>query len=44
MTHDDKRSETTIRISLSPYTMPSEITEFLESFDKHYNELIKLSE
>lgn len=44
MTHDDKRSETTIRISLSPYTLPSEITEFLESFDKHYNELIKLSE
>ncbi len=44
MTHDDKRSETTIRISISPYTMPSEITEFLESFDKHYNELIKLSE
>lgn len=44
MTHDDKRSETTIRISLSPYTMPSEITEFLESFDKHYNELKKLSE
>ena len=44
MTHDDKRSETTIRISISPYTMPSEITEFLESFDNHYNELIKLSE
>lgn len=44
MTHDDKRSETTIRISISPYTMSSEITEFLESFDKHYNELIKLSE
>lgn len=44
MTHDDRRSETTIRISISPYTMPSEITEFLESFDKHYNELIKLSE
>lgn len=44
MTHDDKRSETTIRISISPYTMPSEITVFLESFDKHYNELIKLSE
>ena len=42
MTHDDKRSETTIRISISPYTLPSEITEFLESFDKHYNELIKL--
>lgn len=42
MTHDDKRSETTIRVSISPYTLPSEITEFLESFDKHYNELIKL--
>lgn len=42
MTHDDKRSETTIRISISSYTLPSEITEFLESFDKHYNELIKL--
>ena len=42
MTHDDKRSETTIRISISPYTLPSEITEFLESFDKHYNELVSV--
>lgn len=39
---DQARSETTIRISLSYLTMPSEITEFLNSFDKHYQELIKL--
>ena len=42
MYKDDTRSETTIRISLSYMTMPSEITEFLNSFDKHYNELIGL--
>lgn len=42
MYDDQKRSETTIRISLSYLTMPSEITEFLNSFDKHYQELIKL--
>ena len=42
MYKDDVRSETTIRISLSYQTMPSEITEFLSSFDKHYQELISL--
>lgn len=42
MYKDDRRSETTIRISLSYQTMPSEITEFLNSFDKHYQELIGL--
>ena len=40
---NEDRSKTTIRISLSYLTLPSEITEFLESFDKHYNELSKLS-
>lgn len=37
---DERRSETTLRISLSYMTLPSEISEFLESFDKHYEELI----
>ncbi|MCH5167280.1 MAG: cysteine desulfurase [Erysipelotrichales bacterium] len=39
MYKDETRSKTTIRISLSHITLPSEISEFLESFDKHYNEL-----
>lgn len=39
---DDVRSKTTIRISLSYMTLPSEITEFLESFDKHYKSLSTL--
>ncbi len=39
---DYKRSETTIRISLSHMTLPSEVNEFLESFDKHYEKLSKL--
>ncbi len=42
MYKDELRSETTLRISLSYQTMPSEITEFLASFDKHYQELISL--
>lgn len=42
MYKDEVRASTTIRISLSSMTLPSEITEFLDSFDKHYNELIKL--
>lgn len=42
MYKDELRASTTIRISLSSMTLPSEITEFLDSFDKHYNELIKL--
>ena len=43
MYKDSKRAETTIRISISHMTMPSEITEFIESFDKHYNELHNLT-
>ncbi len=43
MYHDEKRSKTTIRISFSHLTLPSEITEFLQSFDKHYEELSKLN-
>jgi cysteine desulfurase len=39
---DEVRSETTIRISLSYQTLPSEINEFLTSFDKHYQELANL--
>lgn len=42
MFKDEERSKTTIRISLSYLTMPSEITEFLASFDKHYKELSNL--
>lgn len=42
MYNDEDRSKTTIRISLSYQTLPSEISEFLESFDKHYQELSKL--
>ena len=43
MYHDERRSKTTIRISFSHLTLPSEITEFLQSFDKHYEELSKLN-
>jgi cysteine desulfurase len=43
MYHDDRRSTTTIRISFSHLTLPSEISEFLASFDKHYEELSKLN-
>lgn len=42
MYNDPVRSNTTLRISLSYLTMPSEITAFLESFDKNYQELIKV--
>lgn len=42
MTNDEVRSKTTIRISLSYLTLPSEISTFLESFDKHYKELANL--
>lgn len=42
MYHDETRSATTIRISLSYMTLPSEISEFLDSFDKHYGELIDI--
>ena len=39
MYNDLKRSETTIRISLSYMTLPSEINDFLNSFDKNYEKL-----
>lgn len=42
MYHDEARAESTLRISFSYMTLPSEITEFLESFDKHYKSLSKL--
>lgn len=42
MYDDETRSRTTIRISLSYMTLPSEITEFLESFDKNYKNLSTL--
>ena len=42
MYKDELRASTTLRISLSYMTLPSEISEFLESFDRHYNELINL--
>lgn len=42
MYNDEVRSKTTIRISLSYLTLPSEISQFLESFDKHYQELANL--
>lgn len=42
MYDDDMRSRTTIRISLSYLTLPSEISEFLNSFDKNYNKLTSL--
>ena len=43
MFHDERRSTTTIRISFSHLTLPSEISEFSASFDKHYEELSKLN-
>lgn len=42
MYHDKTRSETTIRISLSYLTLPSEVSTFLSSFDKNYERLSKL--
>ena len=42
MYHDEKRSTTSIRISFSHLTLPSEINDFLTSFDKHYDELNKV--
>lgn len=42
MYNDEIRSKTTIRISLSYLTLPSEVSAFLESFDKHYQELSNL--
>lgn len=43
MYHDEARSTTTIRISFSHLTLPSEISDFLTSFDKNYEELSKLN-
>ena len=42
MYNDEIRSKTTLRISLSYLTMPSEISEFLASFDKNYKNLSAL--
>lgn len=42
MYKDEERSKSTIRISLSYLTMPSEITEFINCFEKHYNKLSNL--
>lgn len=41
MTKDRKRAMATLRISLSQLTTEEEITAFIESFDKHYHELVK---
>ena len=41
MTGDRKRAMATLRISLSDLTTDEEITAFLESFDKHYHELVE---
>lgn len=42
MYNDEVRSKTTIRISLSHLTLPSEVSEFLNSFDKNYTKLSNL--
>lgn len=42
MYKDEVRSKTTIRISLSYLTLPSEVSAFLESFDKNYAKLSNL--
>lgn len=43
MYKDEARSKSSIRISLSHLTLPSEINQFLESFSKHYAELMRLN-
>ena len=40
---DEERSKSSIRISLSYMTLPSEINQFIESFGRHYEELSKLN-
>ena len=42
MYRDEARSKSSIRISLSYLTLPSEINSFLEAFDKNYKNLIGL--
>jgi len=42
MYKDEDRSKTTIRISLSYLTLPSEVSAFLDSFDKNYARLSNL--
>ena len=42
MYNDEARSKSSIRISLSYLTLPSEVNQFIESFGRHYEELIKL--
>ncbi|HOO68327.1 MAG TPA: cysteine desulfurase family protein [Bacilli bacterium] len=41
LTNDQKRAESSIRISLSYLTTQEEVNYFLECFDKCYNELVK---
>ena len=43
MYNDEERSKSSIRVSLSYLTLPSEINAFLESFSRHYQELSKLN-
>ena len=43
MYKDEERSKSSIRISLSHLTLPSEINQFLESFSRHYEELMRLN-
>ena len=40
LTHDEKRAESSIRISISYITTKEEINYFLESFDKCYRRLV----
>ncbi|MEG1559049.1 MAG: cysteine desulfurase family protein [Bacilli bacterium] len=40
ITNDNKVSETSVRISISPYTTMNEITEFMVCFDKEYRKLV----
>jgi len=42
MYKDEARSVSSIRISLSYLTLPSEVNMFIESFGRHYEELSKL--
>ena len=41
LTHDEKRSESSIRISISSVTTEKEIEYFIKSFDECYNSLLR---
>ncbi len=43
MYKDEERSKSSIRISLSYLTLPSEVNQFIEAFGRHYEELTKLN-